>query len=76
IQTVSCDSTPCPTVQWTEWSLWSSCSPSCGVQGRKFRSRRCYLSSLQPSSQCIGESTGSEPCNTDVACGLPRRTKR
>lgn len=42
---------------WSDWSLWSDCSHSCGSQGTQNRTRSCQISS------CTGPSTEIRQCN-------------
>ncbi len=52
--------------QWSDWTLWSECSRSCGG-GRRSRSRRCLSADPQ---QCRGFTKEEKPCNSR-SCNLP-----
>ena len=65
---------------WSAWSLWSSCSKSCGG-GTQTRTRTCTNPALFCGGEsCFGLSTESQSCNTQscplsggwVACGNKR----
>ncbi|KAF7629225.1 Peptidase M12B domain-containing protein [Meloidogyne graminicola] len=49
------------TGQWGQWSIWSSCTTSCGDLGVQIRSRTCNIN-----NRCEGEPTESQPCNRQV----------
>ncbi len=46
--------------QWTDWSQWGTCSRTCGQDGNRERTRRCFGS--EPLI-CPGESRQLSPCN-------------
>ena len=52
---------------WTEWSVWSSCSVSCNT-GTKFRTRICY----KPDSSyvCAGSNYEVARCHKYACVGL------
>uniref|UniRef100_A0A914CK41 Peptidase M12B domain-containing protein n=1 Tax=Acrobeloides nanus TaxID=290746 RepID=A0A914CK41_9BILA len=61
--------TPVPEVKglWGEWSLWTSCTITCGTTaGYKQRSRQCSIP-----NKCEGQPTEWERCNTSP-CPVPR----
>ncbi len=54
--------------QWSEWSMFSTCSAWCGG-GVKIRTRQCNSPvSSERSLPCAGVTTEVLPCNTDH-CG-------
>ncbi|XP_052809330.1 coadhesin-like [Mya arenaria] len=67
-QTSTCVVNPCPVNGgWSGWSLWGSCSSSCGI-GMQRRDRTCDnpLSS-KDGNPCFGDSVDNRIC-TDVQC--------
>ena len=56
--------------EWTDWSLWSGCSASCG-SGQLTRQR--YCSSPQPANggnDCSGEAIEQKSCQVMVCPGI------
>ncbi|XP_067016400.1 SCO-spondin-like isoform X2 [Acropora muricata] len=64
VETRNCNTQNCPVVNggWGEWSLWSSCSESCGP-GTAIRTRRCDSPPPGPGGKCIGLSFESQLCD-------------
>ena len=54
--------------QWGTWSLWTSCTVSCGAGGVKQRSRACNIA-----NRCQGAATERVVCNQH-ACPVPAST--
>ena len=53
-ETRRCNTHPCP--MWSEWQNWSSCTKSCGYEGKRSSSRLClYGDELD----CIRDQEGS-----------------
>lgn len=49
---------------WTDWSVWSTCSVTCGT-GKQVRTRTCTNPAPQNGGQnCIGDSREEKSCNT------------
>ncbi|XP_066993605.2 hemicentin-1 isoform X2 [Anabrus simplex] len=71
-QYIPCTQKGCPVDgQWSDWSLWSSCSASCGPSISK-RSRACN----EPEPKyggvpCTGESIEIKECPTTPCDGIP-----
>ncbi|XP_074654579.1 SCO-spondin-like [Tubulanus polymorphus] len=60
-----CNNFSCPVDgKWLEWSLWSSCSESCGKNATRHRDRHCE-GPYHGGRSCEGESTDIEECNLD-----------
>lgn len=55
----SCNEEPCP--YWLEWSDWSDCPATCGVNVIRYRSRECSDGS-EDGSNCFGQSRQKENC--------------
>ena len=51
---------------WSDWSLWTDCSRSCGG-GRKARGRRCLVDN-KAELNCSGKVSEVEDCNTEIPC--------
>uniref|UniRef100_A0A7E4UU34 Peptidase M12B domain-containing protein n=1 Tax=Panagrellus redivivus TaxID=6233 RepID=A0A7E4UU34_PANRE len=52
--------------QWGTWSLWSSCTVTCGTGGVQQRSRACNIA-----NRCAGAATERVACNQQ-ACPAPK----
>uniref|UniRef100_A0A915MQQ4 Uncharacterized protein n=1 Tax=Meloidogyne javanica TaxID=6303 RepID=A0A915MQQ4_MELJA len=52
--------------QWGQWTIWSSCTASCGDLGVQIRSRTCNIN-----NRCEGEPTQNQPCNRHVCPTIP-----
>ncbi|XP_065673062.1 A disintegrin and metalloproteinase with thrombospondin motifs adt-1-like [Hydra vulgaris] len=48
---------------WSDWSIWSNCSVSCGG-GTKSRTRIC----LDPFKSCVGNTTDITDCYSNLTC--------
>ncbi|XP_078333125.1 SCO-spondin-like isoform X2 [Crassostrea virginica] len=66
----SCNVAPCPVNSvWSAWSVWGSCSVSCGA-GVETRSRTCSNQTVTGGSHaCPGNATETRACNPG-ACSL------
>lgn len=53
--------------RWSSWSLWGSCSPSCGTNRVRSRSRTC-----EGKGECVGESSQRDTCADSVCPGVQR----
>ena len=54
---------------WSEWTAWSSCSASCGINGREVRQRNC--SNPAPSNggkDCSGDAQEERACQQTPNC--------
>ena len=51
--------------KWTTWSLWTTCSVTCG-EGRRMRTRSCQGSP----EQCQGDAIQEQTC-VEVDCHVP-----
>ncbi|CAC5422199.1 Coadhesin,Thrombospondin-1,Mucin-like protein,Hemicentin-1,Adhesion G protein-coupled receptor B3 [Mytilus coruscus] len=60
-----CNLTDCPiNGNWTEWSLWSGCSLTCGLDGGRYRTRTCDNPAPANSGRgCSGSGSEKEQCN-------------
>ena len=52
---------------WSAWTLWSSCSASCG-SGKKFRNHTCLYSSDCRGGSCEGPIQEENSCAADLPC--------
>ncbi|XP_074627228.1 uncharacterized protein LOC141885237 isoform X4 [Acropora palmata] len=52
----NCEEDDCPGF-WSDWSAWSACSKTCGVGGRRDRTRTC-----QGGATCVGSAQEIEVC--------------
>ena len=64
IQFITCNSQHCPVDgNWSLWSIWSSCSATCGV-GVQERKRQCINPVAQfGGKDCNGLATDTRNCN-------------
>ncbi|XP_071981209.1 properdin-like isoform X2 [Engystomops pustulosus] len=65
----SCSEHECCTVMggWSSWTLWSTCSVTCG-KGQRRRSRLCDNPTPSCGGSCIGESSQVDLCDTHQVC--------
>ena len=59
----------CDGGEWGQWSAWTSCSTSCGPDGKKTRTRVC----VDTETPCVGETEETRVCNTQQ-CPTPRNS--
>ena len=57
----------CDGGEWGPWTEWTTCSESCGSEGRKTRSRVC----IDTETPCVGDTVETRVCNTHQ-CPSPR----
>lgn len=50
---------------WSDWSAWSACSKTCGVGGRRDRTRTC-----QGGATCVGSAQEIEVCKVQDCPGV------
>jgi len=61
-----CNTFPCPVdCTWDDWSLWGSCSKSCG-KGKRARARVVRVKSKFDGLPCEGDATNTEECATEA----------
>ncbi|KAH7704779.1 Protein Y8A9A.2, partial [Aphelenchoides avenae] len=66
----TCDTECCPDGGiWSEWSMGTNCSDTCGSCGTTTRTRKCLSTNFGCS--CIGPSSEKIPCNSKP-CSYPR----
>ena len=54
---------------WSPWSLWSSCSVSCGFEGRQKRFRTCdNPPPMGTGKKCVREMSQTKPCMNTERC--------
>ena len=49
---------------FTEWSEWSTCTKTCGLNATKTRNRECQ----DENRGCIGETTETQTCSPFTPC--------
>ncbi|XP_063690486.1 uncharacterized protein LOC134823063 [Bolinopsis microptera] len=69
-ETQPCNTESCPVNGgWTNYGDWSECSKTCG-RGSQSRTRTCTQPSpLHDGAECAGDSTETQPCNTE-SCSI------
>ena len=53
---------------WRDWSLWSTCSHSCG-QGNQARNRTTLIDALYGGENCTGSTKDTKQCNVKPCPG-------
>lgn len=68
-ETQPCNTQSCPVdCQWTAWDAWTACSQTCGPDGVQSRSRSEAVAMENNGELCVGDSSETQPCNTDITC--------
>uniref|UniRef100_A0A7I5E5E1 Coadhesin-like n=1 Tax=Haemonchus contortus TaxID=6289 RepID=A0A7I5E5E1_HAECO len=63
VDTMPCNTQPC--CEYSEWSTWSPCSVTCGMNGVTYRTRTC---SCAQGCEALGPATEQSVCNAEVPC--------
>ena len=69
-----CNTTPCPSApvncQWDNWSSWSPCSASCGLNGSRSRRRRIKQAAQNGGIPCTSNDFETETCGGSQNCPI------